>query len=179
MNKVLNSREYKRIITRMAAEILEKNGSCKDVAVIGIQDNGVYLADRLVKEIKKQEKIDLPLGTINISLYRDDYGKRIAKTIAPSQIDFDINGKTIILVDDVLYTGRTVRSGIEAIFDLGRPDGIQLAVLIDREQKELPFCADFVGRCIPVSKKETIEVMWKEKQEEDAVYIKKIGKNQL
>ena len=173
MNKVLNSREFKRIITRMAAEILEKNGTCKNVAVVGVQQNGVYLAQRLVKEIKKQDNIKLEMGTVNISLYRDDYDKRIAKTIAPSQINFDINDKIIILVDDVLYTGRTTRAAIEAIFDLGRPAAIQLAVFIDREQRELPFCADFVGKTIPVSKRETIDVSWKEEDKEDAVYIKK------
>ncbi len=171
MNKVLNSREFKRIITRMAAEILEKDGACKDLAIIGVQKNGVYLADRLLKEIKKQDKIDIFLGSINISLYRDDYSQRIAKTIAPSQIDFDINNKTIILVDEVLYTGRTVRAAIEALFDFGRPDRVQLAVLIDREQRELPFSADFVGKVIPVSKRETVDVHWKEDDQEDAVYI--------
>lgn len=178
MNKVLNSREYKRIITRMAAEILEKNGTCKNVVVIGVQKNGVYLANRIVKEIKKQEKITIPTGSINTSLYRDDYDKRIAKTIAPSQIDFDVKGKVVILVDDVLYTGRTTRAAIEAIFDLGRPDALQLAVFIDREQRELPYSADFIGKTIPVSKKETIDVKWKEDQEEDAVYIRKITKKE-
>ena len=173
MNKVLNSREFKRIITRMAAEILEKNGSAKELAVIGVQKTGVYLAERLIKEIKKQDNISILSGSINISLYRDDYDKRVAKTIDPSQVDFDINDKAIILVDDVLYTGRTVRGALEAIFDLGRPARVQLAVLIDREQRELPFSADFVGKVIPVSKRESVDVHWKEDGEEDAVYIKK------
>ena len=176
MNKVLNSREFKRIITRMAAEILEKNISCKDFAIIGVQKTGVYLAQRLIKEIKKQDDINIWSGSINISLYRDDYDQRVAKTIAPSQSDFDINGKTIVLVDDVLYTGRTIRGALDAIFDLGRPERVQLAVLIDREQRELPFSADYVGKVIPVSKREEIDVHWKEDGEEDAVYIKKITK---
>ena len=173
MNKVLNSREFKRIITRMAAEILEKTGTVKDLAIIGVQKNGVYLANRLVKEIEKQDKIKLLCGSINISLYRDDYTQRIAKTIAPSHIDFDINNKTIILVDEVLYTGRTTRAAIEALFDFGRPAIVKLAVFIDREQRELPFSPDFVGKVIPVSKRETIDVHWKEDDEEDAVYIMK------
>lgn len=179
MNKVINAKEYKRIIARMAAEILEKNINRKNLAVIGVQKNGVYLANRLVKEIKKQEKTDILMGSINTSLYRDDYDKRIAKTIAPSKIDFDINEKTVILVDDVLYTGRTVRAAIEAIFDLGRPASIELAVFVDREQRELPYSPDFVGKTIPVSKKETVDVKWKEDQDEDSVYIRKISKKEL
>lgn len=176
MNKVINSREFKRIITRMTAEILEKNGNCKDVALIGVQKNGVYLAKRIAKEIKKQENINIPLGSVNISLYRDDYDQRIAKTIGPSEVDFSITDKKIILVDDVLYTGRTTRAAIEAIFDLGRPSAIQLVVFIDREQKELPISADFVGKTIPVSKRETVKVLWKEVDAEDAVYICKVTK---
>lgn len=176
MNKVINSREFKRIITRMTAEILEKNGTCKDVALIGVQKNGVYLAKRIAKEIKKQENITIPMGSVNISLYRDDYDQRIAKTIGPSEVDFSITDKKIILVDDVLYTGRTTRAAIEAIFDLGRPAAIQLAVFVDREQKELPISADFVGKIIPVSKRETVKVLWKEVDAEDAVYISKLTK---
>jgi len=175
MNKVMDSSEFSRTIKRMAYEIIEKNCGCNNIVIIGIQKNGIHLANRLAELISKLEDVKINVGSINTSLYRDDYDTRIAKTIAPSEIDFDLNNKNIILVDDVMFTGRTTRAAIEAIFDLGRPAKIQLAVFVDRKQRELPYCADFIGKVIPVSKRETINVTWKENDTEDAVYINKIN----
>lgn len=168
---VMGPDDFKRSIVRMSHEILEKNHGADEIALLGIQKDGVILARRLADEINQIESTNITLGSINISLYRDDYNTRVAKTIAPSDIDFDVDGKIIIIVDDVLYTGRSFRAAIEAIFDFGRPAAIQLAVLVDRGHRELPIQADFVGRSIPTSKKEKVEVFWSEESGEDAVYI--------
>lgn len=168
---VMGPDDFKRSIVRMSHEILEKNHGADEIALLGVQKDGVILARRLADEINQIESTNITLGSINISLYRDDYNTRVAKTIAPSDIDFDVDGKIIIIVDDVLYTGRSFRAAIEAIFDFGRPAAIQLAVLVDRGHRELPIQADFVGRSIPTSKKEKVEVFWSEESGEDAVYI--------
>ena len=168
---VMGPDDFKRSIVRMSHEILEKNHGADEIALLGVQKDGVILARRLADEINQIESTNITLGSINISLYRDDYNTRVAKTIAPSDIDFDVDGKIIIIVDDVLYTGRSFRAAIEAIFDFGRPAAIQLAVLVDRGHRELPIQADFIGRSIPTSKKEKVEVFWSEENGEDAVYI--------
>lgn len=169
--KVMCEDEFRRAIVRMSHEILERNKGSKELAILGIQHNGVFLANRIAKEINKIENTDVELGSINISLYRDDYEKRVAKTIAPSSVDFDIDNKIVILVDDVLYTGRSFRAAIDAIFDMGRPAAIQIAVLVDRGHRELPIQSDYTGKHIPTSPKETIDVLWHEDSGEDGVYI--------
>ncbi len=157
--KLLDKDAISRTITRIAHEILEKNKGTKDLCLVGIRKRGVYLACRLAEGIKAIENKEVPVGILDITLYRDDLG------IVPSQpvvhkteIDFDITGKNIILVDDVLYTGRTIRAALDALIDLGRPRSIQLAVLIDRGHRELPIRPDYVGKNIPTAQLETVEV---------------------
>lgn len=155
--KVLIQADIKRALTRIAHEILERNHGTADVVLIGIRTRGVYLAKRLQQEIKIIEGHALSLGILDITLYRDDLGEIGAlPQVRETDLDFDLTGKIVILVDDVLYTGRTVRSALDAIIDFGRPKAIQLAVLIDRGHRELPIKADYVGKNIPTSQKEQV-----------------------
>jgi pyrimidine operon attenuation protein/uracil phosphoribosyltransferase len=173
MNKtVLNKPEISRSLTRIAHEILERNKGSKEVALIGIQAGGVFMAHRLGNIIKKLDPFPVPLGELDITLYRDDLGSRkespvIRKTLIP----FDLTGLRVVLVDDVLFTGRTIRAAMDGLVDLGRPQQIQLAVLIDRGHRELPISADFVGKNLPTALCEKVEVQWEERGEEDRVLI--------
>lgn len=171
--KVMDEAEIRRAVTRIAHEIIERNKGAENVVIIGIQSRGVPLARRLAELISQIEGTDIPMGSLNVSMYRDDYDTRPPKTVAASRIPFDVTGKSVILVDEVLYTGRTTRSALDAIVDLGRPAVIQLAVLIDRGHKELPIRADYVGKNLPTSRTETVDVCWLETRGEDAVYISK------
>lgn len=161
-----------RIITRMAHEIIEKNQGAKELCVIGIRTRGVYIAQRLIKIIKDIENIEVPFGILDITLYRDDINS-IEKQpmVKETEIPFDISNKKIILVDDVLFTGRTTRAALDAIMDFGRPKYIQLAVLIDRGHRELPIQADFVGKKVFTTLKELIEVNLKETDDVDQIKI--------
>lgn len=172
-NKVMDADEIRRSITRIAHEIIERNKGAQNVVIIGIQSRGVPLAKRLAEQIESIEGVTVPLGSLNVAMYRDDYNTRPARTIAASEIPFDVSGKTVILVDEVLYTGRTTRSALDAIVDMGRPEIIQLAVLVDRGHRELPIRADYVGKNLPTARIETVDVCWKETRGEDAVYISK------
>lgn len=162
MNKekqVLDSDGIRRAIIRIAHEILERNKGTKDLALIGIRTGGAHLATRLQAEIRAIEKAEVPLGVVDITLYRDDLSERGPQAkVRETKILFDITGKKIILVDDVLYTGRTIRAALDALIDLGRPESIQLAVLADRGHRELPIKADYVGKNIPTSFSETVEL---------------------
>lgn len=169
--KIMDSEDFRRCISRMSYEILERNRGAGEIALLGIQKKGVFLANRLAEEINRIENTEIRQGSINISMYRDDYGTRVAKTIGPSNVPFRVDRQTIIIVDDVLYTGRSFRAAIEAIFDMGRPAAIQLAVMVDRGHRELPIQADFTGRQIPTSKSEQVDVVWAEECGEDSVYI--------
>lgn len=155
MKLVLDAPSIERAVTRMAHEILEKNKDTGDLALVGIQTRGVVLANRLQQKIGTQ----VPLGVLDINLYRDDL-TRIADqpVIRKTEIGFDLTGKTVVLVDDVLFTGRTIRSALDALIDFGRPKRIELAVLIDRGHRELPIRADFVGKNIPTSPQEQVIV---------------------
>lgn len=158
-NILLNKIEMNRAITRISHEILERNQRDLDIALVGIRRRGVPLAQRLQKRIKDFEGLDIPAGELDITFYRDDLSRISDMPIVRSnQIPFEINERTIILVDDVLYTGRTCRAAINAIFDLGRPKSIQLAILIDRGHRELPIRPDFVGKNIPTSRQEQVFV---------------------
>ncbi len=168
---VMDSDDFRRCICRMSYEILEKNRGAGEIALLGIQKKGVFMANRLAEQINRIENTTIKQGSINIAMYRDDYGTRTAKTIGPSNIPFSVDGKIIIIVDDVLFTGRSFRAAIEAIFDMGRPAAIQLAVMVDRGHRELPIQADFIGRRIPTSKTEQVEVVWTEEEGPDSVYI--------
>ncbi|MDR9757412.1 MAG: bifunctional pyr operon transcriptional regulator/uracil phosphoribosyltransferase PyrR [Thermacetogeniaceae bacterium] len=170
--QIMDQEGIRRALTRIAHEILEKNAGTKDLVLIGIRRRGVPLASRLSERIKEIEGTSIPLGILDITLYRDDlsqldYHPLVRKTEVP----FSITGKKVVLVDDVLYTGRTVRAAMDALMDLGRPQLIQLAVLIDRGHRELPIRADFVGKNVPTSRKEQINVSLLEIDGEDKVTI--------
>lgn len=160
-----------RMITRMAHQIIERNEG-EDLCLIGIKTRGVPLSERLSREIEKIDAKKIPVGTLDITLYRDDLElqNEIPK-VNGSEIKFDITGKVVILVDDVIFTGRTTRAAMDALTKFGRPSKIQLAVLIDRGHRELPIRPDFVGKNIPTSKSEIIQVMLTETDREDKINI--------
>ncbi len=168
---ILSEEDMERVIKRISHEILERNKGCKDLVFIGIQKRGVPLSQRIAENIKKLENVDIPVGKLDISFYRDDIGKKIKSDIQITDIPFDIKDKNIILVDDVLFTGRTIRAALDAIIDLGRPRTIQLVVLVDRGHRELPIRADYVGKNIPTSLNEFIDVRVKETDGIDKVFI--------
>ena len=157
--KILDKDAISRALTRIAHEILEKNKGTENLCLVGIRNRGVYLAKRLAECIKKIDEKDVPVGILDITLYRDDLTLIASQPVVrKTEIDFDINDKNLVLVDDVLYTGRTVRAALDALVDFGRPKSIQLAVLVDRGHRELPVRADYAGKNIPTSQKETVEV---------------------
>ena len=156
---IMDSSAVDRSLTRIAHEIIEKNKGTEDLALIGIRTRGVPLAERLAEKIENIEGIKVPVGRLDITLYRDDLTTLADQPVLHgTDVDFDVAGKRVVLIDDVLYTGRTVRAALDAIIDLGRPYLIQLAVLVDRGHRELPVRADFVGKNVPTSKKELILV---------------------
>jgi len=157
--KILDKDAIARSLIRIAHEIIEKNKGTDALCLVGIRNRGVYLAQRLAECIKNIENRDIPVGILDITLYRDDLTLIASQPLVhKTEIDFDINDKILILVDDVLYTGRTVRAALDALIDFGRPKSIQLAVLIDRGHRELPVRADYAGKNIPTSQKETVAV---------------------
>lgn len=161
-----------RAIVRIAHEITEKNDGLQNVCIIGIQRRGVPLAKRIKENLDKIENTNVAMGILDITFYRDDLSKLNAHPVVNgTHIPFDINNKKIILVDDVLYTGRTIRSAIDALFDMGRPASIQLAILIDRGHRELPFRADYVGKNVPTSKAEQVHVELMEVDGKDQVLL--------
>lgn len=174
--KLLNAEEITRMLKRISHQILEKNSDSSKLALVGIQRRGVFLAKRIQKIISQIESIILPLGIIDITLYRDDLtAVGPAPQVRQTQIDFDINKKVVILIDDVLFTGRTVRAALDEIMDFGRPKKVELAVLIDRGHRELPVRADFVGKNIPTASCEIVEVRLEELDGKDeAVILEKI-----
>ena len=170
--KVADSDGLDRILTRIAHEILEKNKGSKNLILMGMRTRGEFLAKRIQQKLKAIDGADLPFGVLDVTLYRDDFRTRIKQPeVSVSDITFDINEKDIILIDDVLYTGRTVRSAMNAIMDLGRPASIQLCILVDRGHRELPIRADYVGKNVPTSQNEEIKVRMIEVDEEDAIYL--------
>lgn len=168
---VLDGPSLQRTLTRMAHEILEKNPG-EGIALIGIQTRGVILAQRLQKAVEALSGRPVPMGILDINLYRDDLTLVSEKpVIKKTEINFDLDGQTIVLVDDVLYTGRTVRSALDALVDFGRPKKIELAVLIDRGHRELPIRADFVGKNIPTSEDEIVHVRLSETDKAEEVLV--------
>lgn len=169
---LMDEKAITRAITRVSHEIIERNKGVEDVVLVGVKTRGVPIADRIAKKILQIEGVEVKTGIIDITLYRDDLEKVDMEPIVKgSYLDFDVNGKIVVLVDDVLYTGRTVRSALDAIIDIGRPNVIQLAVLVDRGHRELPIRADFVGKNVPTSKQEIISVKLNETDGEDSVTI--------
>ncbi|MDH7600964.1 MAG: bifunctional pyr operon transcriptional regulator/uracil phosphoribosyltransferase PyrR [Armatimonadota bacterium] len=173
VTQVMDNNEIRRALTRIAHEIIERNKGAQNLVIIGIQSRGVPMARRLAKLISEIEGTQVPVGSLNVALYRDDFDKRPARTISASDIPFDVTDKRVVLVDEVLYTGRTTRAALDALMDLGRPAVVQLAVLIDRGHRELPIRADYVGKNLPTSRKERVDVHWMETHGEDAVMIVK------
>jgi pyrimidine operon attenuation protein / uracil phosphoribosyltransferase len=171
--RVMDDGEIRRALKRIAHEIVERNKGGQNLVIIGVQSRGVPMAQRLAKLIGEIEGIEITVGSLNVALYRDDYATRAARTMSASDIQFDVTDKNVILVDEVLFTGRTTRAALDAIMDLGRPAVIQLAVLIDRGHRELPIRADYVGKNLPTALKEIVEVHWVETKGEDAVRIAK------
>jgi pyrimidine operon attenuation protein/uracil phosphoribosyltransferase len=158
-SKILTQAEMELILHRMALEILEKNKCLKDLIVVGIKTRGIYLGQKIVTFIKEYKGVDVAFTALDITLYRDDLSQIAKKPVVKTtQLPIDIQGKNVILVDDVLYTGRTIRAAMDALFDIGRPATIRLAVLIDRGHKQIPIAANFTGKFIPTSKKEIIKV---------------------
>jgi len=179
---VLDASAIGRALTRIAHEILEKNKGGDNLLLVGIKTRGIPLAKRLQERIKTIEAIEVPIGELDITLYRDDLEK-VTPTEEPqlkgSQIGTDLTGKTVILVDDVLYTGRTVRAAMDAVMDIGRPQQIQLAVLVDRGHRELPIRADYVGKNIPTSLEEIVVVELQEADDMDEVSLYEKNKKNL
>ena len=176
---ILDSPSIERTVARIAHEILEKNKGAQRLSLIGIQTRGVILAARIQKTVLSIAQTNLPLGILDINLYRDDLttrlpaGRQVSEqpVIKKTEINFDLDGQTIVLVDDVLYTGRTVRSALDALVDFGRPKKIELAVLIDRGHRELPIRADFVGKNIPTSEEEIVHVRLSETDKAEEVLV--------
>jgi len=170
--QIMSASEIERTIVRLAHEIVEKNNGADNLGLVGIKRRGVPLAGRLAKILGRIEKMTVPVGTLDITLYRDDLstvGHR--PEVRPRKMEFDIQDKNIILVDDVLYTGRTVRAALDALADLGRPESIQLAVLVDRGERELPIRADYVGRNIEAPRDQRVYVRLAEVDGVDEVVI--------
>ncbi len=173
---VMEADDIRRALTRIAHEIVERNHGVADVALVGVLTRGVPLAERLQAALEQIEGVTVPVGKLDIGLYRDDYGAHPAgrPSVAPTAIPFDVTGKRIVLVDDVLFTGRTVRAAISALLDLGRPACIQLAVLLDRGHRELPIRPDFVGKNVPTARHEHVQVILNEVDDGgDRVLIRK------
>lgn len=169
---IMDAKTVERALIRIAHEIVEKNKGAENMAVIGIKNRGEYLAQRVARLIEKIEKVQIPVGLMDITLYRDDVQTKLEQPLVQkTEILFDVVEKVIILVDDVLFTGRTIRAALDQIIDFGRPECIQLAVLVDRGHRELPIRADYVGKNIPTSKEERVKVKIKEVDGEDSVSI--------
>ncbi len=158
-SKIADAQQIARSITRISHEIIERNKGAQNLCVIGIRTRGDFLANRVAGKISEIEKTAVPLGTLDITLYRDDVRQKLKlPELKRTEVPFDITDKHVILVDDVLFTGRTIRSAMDALIDIGRPNTIQLAVLVDRGHRELPISADYVGKNQPTSVKETVVV---------------------
>jgi len=175
--RVMDADDMRRAIMRIAHEILERNSGVDGLAIVGIQTRGAHLARRVADAIEDIEHVAVPVGILDITLYRDDL-QTIAEqpVVNESDIPFDVQGKSLILVDDVLYTGRTVRAALDELIDFGRPKSVQLAVVVDRGHRELPIRADYVGKNVPTSDNESVAVNIVEKDGADEVLIQSLGR---
>ena len=170
--QIIDEAGFERTITRLAHEILEKNKGAESIVIVGIRTRGEFIARRIARKIEEVEGVTLKIGSLDITLYRDDLlGKLEQPQLKGTDIIFDLNDKNIILIDDVLYTGRTIRAALDELIDLGRPKTIQLAVLVDRGHRQLPIRADYVGKNVPTSSSESIRVHVREVDGEDAVLL--------
>ncbi len=157
-SRVMDSDDVRRAVTRIAHEVVERNAGLDDVVVIGLQTGGVPLARSLVAEFVRIEGVEVPLGTLDVAMYRDDIGLRPVMPEAVTDIPSEVSGRTVVLVDDVLFTGRTIRAALNAVCDYGRPRAVQLAVMVDRGHRELPIRPDFVGKNLPTRRDEAVDV---------------------
>ncbi len=170
--RLLEADDIRRAVSRIAHEIVERNKGAHDLAVVGVHTRGIPLANRIAVRISELEGINVPSGKLDITLYRDDLSEvGLQPLVRRTEVPFDVASRRIVMVDDVFYTGRTARAGLDALIDLGRPANIQLAVLVDRGHRELPIRADYVGKNIPTSKSEVIKVKLLETDGEDAVEL--------
>jgi pyrimidine operon attenuation protein/uracil phosphoribosyltransferase len=170
--QILDAAGIARAITRIAHEIVERNKGVQDVVLVGLRSRGVGLAHRIESKLEEIERAKVPMGALDITLYRDDLGRAVTQPVVRrTEISFPINEKKVVLVDDVLYTGRTCRAAMDALMDLGRPCLIQLAVLVDRGHRELPIRADYVGKNVPTSHQEEVQVLLAEEDGADRVVI--------
>ncbi|MCR1900753.1 bifunctional pyr operon transcriptional regulator/uracil phosphoribosyltransferase PyrR [Ligilactobacillus apodemi] len=176
--EIIDAITMKRALTRMTYEIIEKNKGVDNIVLVGIKTRGIYLAKRIAARLQQLEDVTIPVGELDISLYRDDVhhdaNEKNEPVVRGSQIAFDINDKHVILVDDVLFTGRTIRAALDALMDQGRPKTINLAILVDRGHRELPIRADFVGKNIPTSLNEEVSVFVEEIDGKDGIELKTI-----
>ncbi len=170
----MDAGEIERSLTRIAHQILEKNKGAQSIAIVGIVTRGDLLAKRLADKIKEIEGVDVPLGRLDISFYRDDFATYVSPEVLSTDIMFDIDGLDVILVDDVLYSGRTIRAALDALMDIGRPETVQLAVLIDRGHRQLPIRADYVGKNVPSSTDENVRLFLEETDGRSQVEIRTI-----
>ena len=172
---VMDAEGIERSLTRIAHQVLEKNKGADNLAVVGIVTRGDLLASRLAKKIEEIEGTHVPLGRLDISFYRDDFATYLSPEVLDTDILFDIDGLDVVLVDDVLYTGRTIRAALDALMDIGRPRTVQLAVLVDRGHRELPIRADFVGKNVPSASDENVRVFLEETDGKSQVEILEIA----
>lgn len=171
-NLVMDSEQVRRSVARISHEILERNGGAAKIGLVGIRTRGEYLAQRIQQQLENIEGTKVPLGVVDITLYRDDISKSSEQPLVRgTHLPFNLDKLAIILIDDVLFTGRTVRAALDALIDFGRPQSIQLAVLCDRGHRELPIRADYVGKNIPTARSQSVEVCLAERDGMDAVYV--------
>ena len=175
--RVFEADDLKRAITRIAHEIVERNHGAGDVVLVGLYTRGVVVARRLAAAIASFEGIEVPVGALDVSFYRDDIALRRVSPLGPTQLPGDVKEKVVVLCDDVLFTGRTVRAAMDAVVDFGRPRAVQLAVLVDRGHRQLPIRANYIGKNVPTSRDEIVQVFFEEEGEEDRVVILKDPKD--
>lgn len=170
--KLVDDQDFARTINRLAFEIVERNHGVKDLAIVGLRTRGAFLAERLQQAIEQNENVRVPLGILDATLYRDDFRKKLRSPIVQvTEIFFEVDNKNIVLVDDVLFTGRTIRAALDALMDLGRPSRIDLAIMVDRGHRELPIAPDFVGKKIPTSIGEEVRVRMVEVDGADEILL--------
>ncbi len=171
--EILSAEEMRRTLNRLASEVVERGGDLSRLVLLGIHTRGVPLAHLLAQQIQRLEGVELPVGAIDITLYRDDLDKISTRTPARTEIPFDIGDRTVVLVDDVIFSGRTIRAALNAVIEYGRPSAIRLAVLIDRGHRELPVHPDYVGKILPTAKDEAVKVFLQDVDGRDGVELLK------
>lgn len=172
--QILSSEELRRTVTRLASQVIEKSGNLSNLVLIGIYTRGVPLAYQLARQIEVLEQVQVPVGAIDVTFYRDDLDKIEVRTPEKTEIPFDLAGKTVVLVDDVIYKGRTIRAALNAVIEYGRPQVIRLLVLVDRGHRELPICPDFTGKLLPTAAEEQVKVFLQDVDGRDAVELIKV-----